>query len=81
MSEMEKAETIERWTEGLKRAISRCRELGKAQGKESDWNKVATQLEMLKVNGDKLMAGKALTRPQIELITEARLKELGMRLN
>jgi hypothetical protein len=65
MSDMQIAETTERWREGLKRAASRAREIGVAQGKPDMWNKIADSLDGIRSKGDAMIAGKALTRAQV----------------
>lgn len=55
MSELSKAEVIERFDQGLREAASRCRELGKLQNKPVLWNQIATSLDTMRKNGELLI--------------------------
>lgn len=63
MSEMQKHESIERFSEGLKQAADRARMLGIAQ-KQPLWTQIATSLEQMRSNGMVIYSQKALTRQQ-----------------
>lgn len=80
MSEMEKNESIERFTEGLLKAASRARELGKAQ-KNSAWQAVATQLDMLRSNGLKMYKAKGISRQVALDMLDRREQKMGKEAN
>lgn len=75
MSEMQSAEIIERYVEGLKRASSRARELGIAQ-KATEWDKVARNLDMLLKTGVKLFNSRQLSRHDTLKMLDDRQKNL-----
>jgi hypothetical protein len=52
---------MERFSEGVKKAASRARELGDAQ-KNRNWYKVAFMLEKLLANGTAMFNGKSISR-------------------
>ncbi len=64
MSQMESVETKERFSDGLKQAISRAREMAKKQ-KNPMWNSIATSLEGIRDGGTKLSNAKGLSRAQV----------------
>lgn len=63
MSIMEKNESMERFTEGLKKAASRARELGKAQ-KNNSWFQVAHHLDGLRKNGETMFSSRQISRQE-----------------
>lgn len=65
MSEMSPKESVERFSEGLKKASSRARELGKST-MNPIWNNIATSLEGIRIKGEKMISSKALTTAQVE---------------
>lgn len=75
---MEQSETIERFVEGLKAASSRCRELGKAQGK-TDWLNIAASLDGIRAKGLTMINAKALTREQI--LASLKIREKNLKIN
>lgn len=64
MSEMTETETFERFSEGLKKAASRCRELGVVQ-KDRNWTKTAIQIEQFLAYGTQLYRASALSRREV----------------
>lgn len=80
MTDMTPNESYERFQEGMKRAVSRARELGEAQ-KNADWNKIAFRLECLLDNGRKLFLSKALSRQAALKMIEERSKKMEKDLN
>lgn len=65
MSDMTLVETSERWSEGLKKAAARCRELGRAQDKTKTWNQIAISLDSMREQGEKIIVRKGLSRSAI----------------
>lgn len=61
MSDMERAESMERFREGLKKAADCCRQLAAAQ-KNRDWTKIAFNLEGVLQNGVKIYQSKSISR-------------------
>lgn len=57
-------EALERFSDGLKKASSRARQLGHAQ-KSKHWLKIASGLELIRVNGLKMANGKPLSRQEV----------------
>lgn len=80
MSEMTSAESIERFSEGMKKAISRARELAAAQ-RDRNWNKLAFQLQKILDQGIKIFKEKALTEAEVMAMTEHRISEMNKELN
>lgn len=76
MSEMTLAETADRWTNGLKKAASRCRELGKAQGKSVMWDQIADSLDKTRTMGETVIVTKALSRSAVLESMDRRSKEV-----
>lgn len=74
MSEMTDVEAFERFAEGLKKAASRARELGIAQ-KSKDWGNVATMLDGIRINGEKMYNARALSRQDVLKMLDERQKE------
>lgn len=60
---MEHKESVERFVEGLKKAISRTKELGHAQ-KNNDWFQVSTHLRGILHNGQELLKQKPPSRQE-----------------
>lgn len=65
MGDMSFQETAERWTDGLQKAASRCRELGAAQDKKLIWDKIAESLDGIRKSGETVIVTKALSRKEI----------------
>lgn len=65
MSEMTPQESIERYNEGLKKAASRARELGKLQ-KNKYWDQIANSLDGIRDQGLKLFYGRPLTEQEVQ---------------
>lgn len=65
MSEMTYNESGERWTEGLKKAAARCRELGIAQDKKIMWDQIAESLDGIRKSGETVIVSKALSRAAV----------------
>lgn len=76
MSSMELNESIERYKESLKKAASRCRELGEAQ-KNLDWNKIAFMLEGLLTKGTVIYNSKAIGRQDALAIVDQRVIQMN----
>lgn len=66
-------ETMERYFEGLKKAASRARELGRIQ-KNHQWSNVAAQLDILLKRGKQLYEDKPLSRQEALNIIDQRVK-------
>lgn len=64
MSDMEKAEIVERFSEGMKKAASRCRELAKVQANQQ-WLHIANSLDDLRKKGELMYSQKALSRGEV----------------
>ena len=73
---MELIEIHERFTEGLRKSIDRCKELEKHQ-KNRQWSLIANHLTGLLESGHKL-AKKQLTTAQVEAMLAKREKDLGV---
>lgn len=80
MSEMNAVESIERFSEGMKKAASRARELGAAQ-KDRNWNKLAFQLEKIMDQGMNIFKQKALSESEVMAMTEHRISEMNKDIN
>lgn len=80
MSEMNAAESIERFSEGMKKAASRARELGDAQ-RDRNWNKLAFQLEKILSQGIDIFKQKSLSEAEVMAMTEHRMKETNKDIN
>ncbi len=66
MSEMSFKETTERFVEGMKKAISRCRELSQVQvSNKMVWLNIANQLDQIRSKGEILISTKALSRQDV----------------
>lgn len=74
MSEMTDVEAFERFSEGMKRAASRARELGVSQ-KSNDWGNVANMLDGIRTNGEKMYRARALSRQDVLKMLDERQKE------
>lgn len=74
MSAMELNESIERYRESMKKASSRCRELGIAQ-KNLDWNKIAFYIDSLLTDGMTIYNSKAIGRQAALAIVDQRVGE------
>lgn len=64
MSEMQPKEIRERFTEGLKQASSRARELAVSQ-KDRGWNNFADQIDQLLNTGIQFYSQRALSRTKV----------------
>lgn len=80
MVDMTLNESMERFREGIKKAASRSRELGILQ-KNSNWTKIAFQLEKLLHNGNKLYSGHAISRGEALKILDSRENVMNRDLN
>lgn len=80
MSEMNLQESLERYKESLSRAASRARELGKLQN-NSMWERVATQLEIIKNRGCDIAKARGLTKSQIDIDIDIYKKKEAEKLN
>ncbi len=74
--DMTPAESFERFSEGLKKASSRMRELGYAQ-KDRNWNKIAFQLDGIRKQGETAFRSKPLTEAEVMQMTEQRAKVIA----
>lgn len=72
---MQDVEIIERFVEGLKKASSRCRELGAIQ-KSKHWNDISANLDKLLANGLDLYKRKEISRQDALKILDERQKNL-----
>lgn len=61
---METKESIERFSEGLRMAADRARELGSLQNLPV-WKTIAASLDTLRENGEYLIRHKAMTRNEV----------------
>lgn len=61
---MEQKESFERFDESMKKAASRCRELG-AMIKDKNWHNIGKQLDALAHNGVKIYKSKAIGRQEL----------------
>ena len=77
---MQTTESFERFSEGLKKAASRARELGAAQ-KNRNWNKIGFMLEKLLKNGEELYRRKSISRQDALLILDKRENKMNQDLN
>lgn len=80
MSDMSLMESMERFSEGIKKAASRARELGDAQ-KNRNWYKVAFNLEKLLENGTTMFKAKAISRQDALSMIDRRESMLNKDLN
>ncbi len=80
MSDMNAAESIERFSEGMKKAASRARELGEAQ-RDRNWNKLAFQLEKILAQGIDIFKQKSLSEAEVMAMTEHRISEMNKNIN
>ena len=62
--EMTKAETVERFMEGMAMASARARELGALQFQPT-WGTIADSLDLMRKRGESMIRGKALTKDQV----------------
>lgn len=62
---MNLSESFERFSEGLKKAADRCKELGKATGNK-DWDTIAAQFEGLLYKGKIIYDSKGLSKVEKE---------------
>lgn len=72
MSEMTDRESWERFSESLKRAISRAKELGRAQ-LNNNWFQVAANLKKTLDNAETIYKNKSLTRAQTIAMLDHRI--------
>jgi hypothetical protein len=77
MSDMTEGEALERFTEGLKKAASKAREIGAATGLLL-WNDIARTLDELRENGTKLSQMTALSRFDVLAMLDERQKTLAV---
>lgn len=80
MAEMLPIESMERFSEGLKKAASRARELGDAQ-KNRNWYKIAFMLEKLLHNGTEMFKGKSISRQDALAIVNLRESVMNKDIN
>lgn len=80
MSDMTLQESMERFTEGMKKAASRARELGDAQ-KNRSWYKIAFNLEKLMEHGVAMYKAKAISRQDALAIVDRREAMMNKDLN
>ncbi len=80
MAEMNAGESMERFSEGLKKASSRARELGAVQ-MDRNWNKLAFALDNIRQQGEKMFGEKPLTEQEVTAIIERREKETNKDIN
>lgn len=73
---MERNESIERFEEGLKKAASRARELGKAQS-NTNWEKVALGLDQMRSNGMAMYHAKAISRAAAIALLDQKEIQMG----
>ncbi len=73
---MERNESIERFEEGLKKASSRARELGKAQN-NSNWEKIAIGLDQMRSNGMAMYHAKAISRATALALLDKKELQMG----
>lgn len=64
MSEINLAQSFEWFEESMKKAVSRAKEIGHLE-KKNTWFQIATHLEKLRQNGGTMYRQKALTRQQV----------------
>lgn len=69
MSEMNSAESFERFREGILKAASRALELGRVT-KVNHWNHVAHHLRVVLENGTKMYNQRALSETQVEEVAK-----------
>lgn len=75
MAEMQKNESLERFREGLLKAISRCRELAKAGG-DRHFNMIAFNLEKILNQGMSAFNSKQLADIEINRLLNQIQKEI-----
>ncbi len=80
MSDMEKNESFERFSEGLLKAASRARELAKAQ-QYPTWNIIANNLDQLRKNGTLMYESRAISRQSALDILDRRETLMGKEVN
>lgn len=80
MSEMSEKESKERFTEGLKKAASRAREIAKITGSPM-WTQIAYTVDEIRRSGGKLMQMSALTRFDVLSMLDHREKKISAQLN
>lgn len=80
MSDMSEKDSKERFTEGLKKAASRAREIAKAT-RNPVWTQIAFTLDEIRRNGTKLMAMSALNRFDVLKMLDVREKNISAELN
>lgn len=78
MSEMTTTEILERYNEGLKKASARAREMFSVTENKM-WLDIAVSLDGIRVNGEKMARGKALTEKQVLDILDAKKAEKIMK--
>jgi len=64
MSEMTQTETNERWSEGLKKAASRARELSVSR-KNLNWSAIAASIDGIREKGERMIVTSPLSRSQV----------------
>lgn len=77
---MNLTESKERFSESLKRAASRCRELAKIQ-KYPTWNSIADSLDALRVKGMSMANAKGRSKMQVNSDIETHKEKLAARVN
>ena len=72
MSELSTAESFERFNEGLKKASSRAKELGRVQ-KNANWDKISEMLDGIRAKGEVFYKSKSLAEHQVQQMINARV--------
>lgn len=75
MSTMDKTESFERFSEGLKKAASRARELAAAQH-NLDWTRIALSIDGLLDKGTRYYKNRAMSENEIRTFLEQHQKEI-----
>lgn len=76
MSEMQKNESIERFSEGLQKAADRARQLARAQGAPM-WEQVASGIEALRSTGMARYYTKSISRAQALAMLDHKVEKLS----
>lgn len=75
MSDMSEGEALERFTEGLKKAASKAREIGALTGVDI-WSDIAGTIDNIRNNGKVLAGMTALKRFEVLTMLDERQKNL-----
>lgn len=76
MSIMQENETAERWTEGLKKAADRAKQIGTLT-EDKSWLHLAIQLDALRQKGEALITQKSLSRKRVLEMCDVRALEIS----